>query len=85
MASSGFGGLSSQSSTTTLSYITPPPDLSNVPADIIVPFKNLLKKDSITKTRASEDILNYVKDKASKEQKLESSVLDAWVGPKIPS
>ena len=72
----GFGGLSTSS--TTLSYIAPPPNLSNVPVDIIVPFKNLLKKDSITKQKALEDIVSYVKTHPIDNGGIQDSVLDAW-------
>ncbi|KAK3318725.1 hypothetical protein B0H66DRAFT_640071 [Apodospora peruviana] len=73
----GFGGLGTSSSTT-LSYITPPPDLSRLPADIVVQFKNLLKKDSTTKSKALEEIVVYVETLPSKDGRVEDSVLDAW-------
>jgi len=69
----GFGGFSSS---TTLSYITPPPDLSGIPQDIVVPFKNLLKKDSVTKGKALDEILAYVR---GHDGELEESILGAWV------
>lgn len=72
-SSSGFGGFSSS---TTLSYITPPPDLSSISQDIVVPFKNLLKKDSITKAKALDELLAYVR---RHNGELEEPILDAWV------
>ncbi|KAK0636805.1 hypothetical protein B0T17DRAFT_483366 [Bombardia bombarda] len=72
----GFGALAT--STTTLSYITPPPDLSNIPQDVVVPFKNLLKKDSITKSKALEDILAYVQRHPSENGGTGEPVLEAW-------
>ncbi|KAK4442443.1 hypothetical protein QBC34DRAFT_25201 [Podospora aff. communis PSN243] len=76
---SGFGspgGARGFSSSTTLSYITPPPDLSSIPQEIVVPFKNLLKKDSITKAKALDEILSYVR---GHNGELDESILEAWV------
>lgn len=74
------GGLGSFSRIT-LSYIAPPPDLSGIPQDIIVPFKNLLKKDSITKAKALEEIVAYVQNQ---KDDLAEPILDAWVGREHP-
>jgi hypothetical protein len=65
----------------TLSYIAPPPDLSGIPQDIIVPFKNLLKKDSITKAKALEEIVAYVQ---TQKDDLAEPILEAWVGRAPP-
>lgn len=71
----GSGGFSAfSSSSTTLSYIAPPPDLSSLPQQIVVPFKNLSKKDSITKAKALDELLSYVRSQAE----LEDSLLEAW-------
>ncbi|KAK1836365.1 E3 ubiquitin-protein ligase listerin [Podospora conica] len=59
----------------TLSYIAPPPDLSGIPQDIIVPFKNLLKKDSITKAKALEEIVAYVQNQ---KDDVAEPILEAW-------
>ncbi|KAK3324525.1 hypothetical protein B0T19DRAFT_358305 [Cercophora scortea] len=73
----GFGGFSTSS--TALSYITPPPDLSNIPQDIVVPFKNLTKKDSITKSKALEEIVSYVQNRSDgKNGEIEEPILEAW-------
>ncbi|KAK0620565.1 hypothetical protein B0T14DRAFT_567308 [Immersiella caudata] len=69
------GGFGAFSSSTTLSYITPPPDLSSIPQEVVVPFKNLLKKDSITKAKALDEILSYVR---GHNGELDESILDAW-------
>ncbi|EAQ87494.1 hypothetical protein CHGG_04113 [Chaetomium globosum CBS 148.51] len=53
-----FGGFSTSS--TTLSYLAPPPDFSAIPQEVVVPFKNLSKKASTTKEKALQDILSYV-------------------------
>jgi hypothetical protein len=73
----GFGGF--KTSSTTLSYLTPPPDFSAIPAGVVVPFKNLLKKDSTTKEKALQDVLAYVQSLGSDPQ-LDESVIDAYVG-----
>ncbi|KAK4144495.1 uncharacterized protein C8A04DRAFT_27679 [Dichotomopilus funicola] len=73
----GFGGFSSSS--TTLSYLTPPPDFSSVPQEVVVPFKNLLKKDSTTKEKALQEIVAYVQSVGSKGQMVEDQVIDIYV------
>lgn len=81
----GFGGFSSASqqaegSSSSLSYISEPPDLSNISdAQIIVLFKNLLKKDSTTKAKALEDLQNFITQQETKGHALEDGVLEAWV------
>ncbi|KAK0721795.1 hypothetical protein B0T26DRAFT_769497 [Lasiosphaeria miniovina] len=72
----GFGGFATSS--TTLSYITPPPNLSDIPQDVIVPFKNLLKKDSTTKLKALEEILAYAQSHPYENGGVEEPVLEAW-------
>lgn len=74
----GFRGFGASSSSPTLSYITPPPDLSGVPQNIVVPFKNLLKKDSTTKAKALDEIVGYVREQNNGEE-LEEAILEAWV------
>ena len=81
LGSSAFGsprGIGSFSKTT-LSYIAPPPDLSGIPQDIIVPFKNLQKKDSITKAKALDEIVAYVQ---TQQDGLAEPVLEVWVSLK---
>jgi E3 ubiquitin-protein ligase listerin len=77
----GFGGFTTSS--TTLSYLTPPPDFSEIPQEVVVPFKNLLKKASTTKEKALQDILTYVHGLGSDGQGLPESVIDAYVCPSI--
>lgn len=79
--SGAFGAFSSASSGSKLSYLTEPPDLSTLSdANVVVSFKNLLKKDATTKTKALEDLLAYV-DARPYEQNggTEEPVLEAWV------
>ncbi|MBE3044647.1 hypothetical protein IMZ48_19220 [Candidatus Bathyarchaeota archaeon] len=74
----GFGHASSGSQ---LSYVAEPPDLSSISdAHVVVSFKNLLKKDSITKTKALEDLLAYVRAHPHEEGGgAEEAILEAWV------
>ncbi len=54
-----FGAFST--SATRLTYLTEPPNLSGISdPNVVVSFKNVLKKDSTTKTKALEDLLAYV-------------------------
>lgn len=78
---STFGAFSAQSSSSSLSYITEPPDLSGISdRNVVVSFKNLLKKDSTTKAKALEDLVAYVKAHPYEQNGgTEDPVLDAWV------
>jgi len=75
----GFGGFTTSSST--LSYISEPPDLAAVSdANVVVSLKNLLKKDSTTKAKALDDLLLYVQAHPyEKDGGVEEPILDAWV------
>jgi hypothetical protein len=77
----GFGGFGSSSTGSTLSYLFEPPNLSSISdANVIVCFKNLLKKDSTTKSKALEDLLAYVQAHPHEEGGgAEESILEAWV------
>ncbi|KAH6658918.1 hypothetical protein BKA67DRAFT_665755 [Truncatella angustata] len=81
VASGGFGAFSSASSGSKLSYLTEPPDLSAISdANAVVSFKNLLKKDPTTKTKALEDLLTYVEAHPHQQNGgTEDAVLEAWV------
>lgn len=72
----GFGAVSSSP----LSYVYEPPDLSSISEpNVVVAFKNLQKKDSTTKAKALEDLLQYVSG-LEKVNGVENGVLEAWVG-----
>ncbi|EOO00110.1 putative c3hc4 type (ring finger) zinc finger containing protein [Phaeoacremonium minimum UCRPA7] len=59
-ARGAFGGFSTSSSGSSLSYLAEPPDFSSISdANVVVSFKNLLKKDSTTKAKALEDLVAY--------------------------
>ena len=78
-AFSGFGASSSAfgASSTPLSYVTEPPDLSSISdPNVVVYFRNLSKKDSTTKAKALEDIQTYI---VALKEPVEESVIEAWV------
>ena len=73
-AQSAFGGFAPSS----LSYIHEPPDLTALSdPNIGVAFKNLQKKDSITKARALEDLTHAIS--SLDKESLEDALLEAWV------
>jgi hypothetical protein len=71
--SSAFGSTPSS----TLSYVQEPPDFSLISdPNVVVAFKNALKRDSTTKAKALEDLLNtYIATTAD----IEDGVVEAWV------
>jgi E3 ubiquitin-protein ligase listerin len=80
-ASLGFGTQPSTFQTTSspLSYVTEVPDLSAISdPSVVVAFKNLTKKDSVTKAKALEDLQQHLSYNA--ETGPEQAVLEAWVG-----
>lgn len=82
VSGAGFGSFSSASSTSSLSYLNEPPSLSTITdANVVVAFKNLLKKDSTTKSKGLEDLRAYVQSHPYEQDGgVEQPVLDAWVG-----
>jgi hypothetical protein len=80
-----FGGFSSASTSqatapSSLSYVAEPPDLSRISdPNLVVAFKNLTKKDDITKTKALEDIKETVLRLGDRSNDLEEGFLEAWV------
>ena len=75
--SSGLGMVSSSP----LSYVYEPPDLSRVSdPNMVVAFKNVQKKDGTTKAKALEDLQSQVGALSTEQTRLEDSVLEAWVG-----
>ena len=76
-----FGGFGSNSTGSTLSYLTEPPNLSLIgDASVVVGFKNLSKKDGTTKAKALEDLRTYVQAHPFEEGGgPEESILEAWV------
>ncbi|KAJ5961211.1 Zinc finger RING-CH-type [Penicillium vulpinum] len=78
----GFsGGLSSEGKDpSALTYIAVPPDLSRI-ADqqLVIAFKNLLKKDDITRLKALEELRDHISAVEEKKGTLDDGFLDAWV------
>jgi E3 ubiquitin-protein ligase listerin len=78
----GFGGFGTVFAGSTLSYLSEPPNLSSITdANVVVAFKNLLKKDSTTKAKGLEDLRSYVQSHPYEHDGgVEEPVLEAWVG-----
>lgn len=73
----GFGGFGSSQSSV-LSYIQEPLDFSAISdANVVIAFKNLSKKDAVTRTKALEDLQGAI---AVPNVHIEDGTLDAWVG-----
>jgi E3 ubiquitin-protein ligase listerin len=82
----GFGGgfgSGSAASSSSLSYLTQPPDFTSISdPNVVVAFKNLLKKDATTKTRALEDLRAYVRTHPYvQDNGVEEPILETWVRP----
>ncbi|KAM3076981.1 hypothetical protein ACMFMF_004896 [Clarireedia jacksonii] len=76
----GFGGLGFATASSTLSYVTEPPNLSSISdANVVVSFKNLYKKDGTTKSRALEELRAYVQGQPHERGGTEEAILEAWV------
>ncbi|UKZ82717.1 hypothetical protein TrVFT333_010512 [Trichoderma virens FT-333] len=77
-----FGGFGAPGGTGTLSYLAEPPSFSAVSdPNVVVSLKNLLKKDSTTKTKALEDLLAHVQAQPfEKDGGVEDAILDVWTG-----
>ncbi|KAL1960846.1 hypothetical protein VTO42DRAFT_5829 [Malbranchea cinnamomea] len=79
-----FGGFFSASpqpegASSSLSYISEPPDLSRISdPQVVVSFKNLLKKDSTTKMKALEDLHGFLSAWEANGSSLEDGLLEAW-------
>lgn len=79
--SSAFGAFSSPSNGSNLSYLSEPPEFSLMSdANVVVSFKNLLKKDGTTKAKALEDLIAYVETHPYEQDGgTEEPILEAWV------
>lgn len=74
-----FGGVPTAfgASSSPLSYVSEPPDVSAISdPNVVVYLRNLSKKDSTTKAKALEDIQAHV---ASLESPVEEGLLEAWI------
>ncbi|KMU71968.1 hypothetical protein CISG_00277 [Coccidioides immitis RMSCC 3703] len=83
--SGAFGAFSQTSADkgavpSSLSYIFEPPDLSLISQpQVVVAFKNLSKKDSITKSKALEDLLDFICGSETQGVRPEEGFLEAWM------
>ncbi|KAL4750686.1 hypothetical protein BDW72DRAFT_193622 [Aspergillus terricola var. indicus] len=81
----GFGGFSSSvpgegRELSSLTYVTEPPDLSRISdPQLAIAFKNFLKKDDVTRTKAIDDIKSYVSNVAANDGTLDDGFLEAWI------
>jgi hypothetical protein len=80
--SPAFGALGTVFAGSTLSYLSEPPNLSSITdANMVVAFKNLLKKDSTTKAKGLEDLRFFVQSHPYEQDGgAEQPILEAWVG-----
>ncbi|KAJ5789209.1 uncharacterized protein N7518_006220 [Penicillium psychrosexuale] len=63
-----------------LTYIAVPPDLSRITEQqLVIAFKNLLKKDDITRLKALEELRDHISTLKEKMGTLDDGFLDAWV------
>ncbi|KAF7587779.1 hypothetical protein BBP40_006714 [Aspergillus hancockii] len=80
-----FGGFSSSFSShgreaSSLTYVAEPPDLSQIfEAQLAIAFKNFLKKDEVTRTKALDDLKDYVSTVESRSGTLDDGFLEAWI------
>ncbi|PGH37091.1 hypothetical protein GX50_00074 [[Emmonsia] crescens] len=80
-----FGSFSTDStaqggSSSSLSYIAEPPDLSKISQpQVVVSIKNLLKKDTTTKTKALEDLQDFLCAQETRSGSLEDGLIEAWI------
>lgn len=63
-----------------LTYISEPPDLSRISEQqLVIAFKNLQKKDEITRTKALEELKEHVSAIEGRKGTLDDGFLQAWV------
>ncbi|XHG07096.1 hypothetical protein AWENTII_010256 [Aspergillus wentii] len=80
-----FGGFSGSFSSqgrepSSLTYVAEPPDLSQISeAQLAIAFKNFLKKDEVTRTKALDDLKDYVATVEGRSGTLDDGFLEAWV------
>ena len=80
-AGSAFGGFGSPGfgtgQSSVLSFVQEPPDYSSISdANAIVAFKNLSKKDEVTKAKALEELQTYA---SPSDGEVSEPFLEAWV------
>jgi E3 ubiquitin-protein ligase listerin len=68
-----------QNASSSLSYVAEQPDLSTISnSNLVVTLRNLGKRDSVTKSKALEELQEFVSAIPSSES-LETGLLEAWV------
>ncbi|PYH99722.1 hypothetical protein BO71DRAFT_479401 [Aspergillus ellipticus CBS 707.79] len=76
--STGFSGQGKEPSA--LTYVAEPPDLSRISeAQLAIAFKNFLKKDDVTRTKALDDLRDHVSGVESRNETLDDGFLEAWI------
>lgn len=84
-----FGGFSSTFSSqgrepSSLTYVTEPPDLSQISEpQLVIAFKNFLKKDEVTRSKSLDDMRDYVSGVEAHKGTLDDGFLEAWVRPHL--
>jgi hypothetical protein len=68
VSGAGFGGFGSSSTGSTLSYLSEPPNLSNIS-----------EKDGTTKAKALEDLRTHIQAHPYEQGGPEEPILEAWV------
>ncbi|OJJ50016.1 hypothetical protein ASPZODRAFT_128604 [Penicilliopsis zonata CBS 506.65] len=80
-----FGGFQSAFSSqgkepSSLTYVAEPPDLSRISEpQLVIAFKNILKKDEITRTKAVDDLQEHIGAIESRGGTLDDGFLEAWI------
>ncbi|EGX88716.1 RING zinc finger protein, putative [Cordyceps militaris CM01] len=76
----GFAAFGGQGSGSSLSYLAEPPSFAAVAdPNLVVSLKNVMKKDSTTKTKALDELLAHVQaNPHDKDGGVEDALLDIW-------
>lgn len=76
-----FGGSGSFGrASSSISYLVEQPDLASLSdPNVAVSFKNLSKRDSITKSKALDELHSYVSTQQEGTKDLEEAFVEAWV------
>lgn len=77
----GFGGFGGAGSGSSLSYLTEPPSFQAIQdPHVVVSLKNILKKDSTTKSKALDELLAHVQAHPhDQDGGVDDAILDVWV------
>ncbi|KAF4123082.1 E3 ubiquitin-protein ligase listerin [Geosmithia morbida] len=77
----GFGGFGSSGGRSKLSYLAEPPSFVAVAdPNVVVAFKNVLKKDGTTKAKGLEELVNHAQSHPFEQGGgVDEAVLDVWV------